>query len=258
MVNSVFTRFIVAGSLIFSLSACTTDNEGAIDNRTGDNINPYGVYDANDRDGRNYNANRLGMNTRNNILNTDRLNNRASDMRANNIHQNTNVRESKKIANAIANMKEVKRANVLLTDNNAYIAVELTDNTNKGMTGKSIKGKSLKGTSKGNVEYYGLGMNAGKKVRSFSDTMTNEVKKKISNKVKSMDKNVNNVYVSANADFVERINNYMVDIGEGRPVRGFMDEFNTFMNRVFPMNMDRNMNNNDNNNQRSIMNPTNR
>ncbi|NDI37166.1 YhcN/YlaJ family sporulation lipoprotein [Chengkuizengella sediminis] len=248
----MFTKLIVAGSLIFSLSACTTDNEGAMDNRTGDNVSPYGVYDSN----RNYNANRLGMNTRNNILNTDKL--RASDMRANNVHQNTNVRESKKIANAIVNMKEVNRANVLLTDNNAYIAVELTDNTKNGMTRKSMKGKSLKGTSKGNTEYYGLGMNTGKKVRSFSDTMTDDVKKKISSKVKSMDNNVKNVYVSANANFVDRINNYMVDIGEGRPVRGFMDEFNTFMNRVFPMNMDKNVDYKDNNNQRSIMNRTNR
>ncbi|NBI28818.1 YhcN/YlaJ family sporulation lipoprotein [Chengkuizengella marina] len=249
MVNSIFTRLIVAGSLIFSLNACTTtDNEGALDNRTGDNISPYGVYDADDRYGMNYNGNRLGMNTRNNILNTDRLN-PASNMRA---HQNTNVRESKKLANEIANMKEVRRANVLLTDNNAYIAVELTNNTKNGMTGKSMKGRSLNGTSRGNIEYYGLGMNTGKKVRSFSDTMTDDVKKKISKKVKSMDKNVKNVYVSANANFVDRINNYMVDIGEGRPVRGFMDEFNTFMNRVFPMNMDRNVDNREMNTQRNM------
>ncbi|MDP5272642.1 YhcN/YlaJ family sporulation lipoprotein [Chengkuizengella axinellae] len=317
MVNSVFSRIILAGSLIFSLSACTTtDNEGAMDTRSRDNnVRPYGVYDNNDRLGvRNYNNNRYNANrynvlnggkgTQNNIRNTDRMTNRASDLRANNVHQNTNIRESKKIADELVRMKEVKRANVLLTDNNAYIAVELAKGTttnqmkgtslkgttNSQMKGTSIKGKtnnqmkssSLKGTSMHGTrgsEYYGLRMNTGKiagsysknnkmgtysnnkmttksnnQVGTYTDTMENNVKNKITEKVKSMDKNVKNVYVSANADFVERVNNYMVDIGEGKPVRGFMEEFNTFMDRVFPMNVD----NNNNRTNRTILNPANR
>ena len=69
-----------------------------------------------------------------------------------------------------SDLKEVKHADIIVAGNQAYVAVVLT-NGNKG-------------------------------------AVENNLKKKIAKKVRSTDKNIDNVYVSANPDFVERMQEY--------------------------------------------------
>ena len=75
------------------------------------------------------------------------------------------------------------QANVLVTDNNAYVAAKLE-------------------------------VNAGNKLER-------NVEKKISDIVKSTDRNIDNVYVSVNPDFYTRTTSYANDIRNGHPVAGF-------------------------------------
>ena len=93
-------------------------------------------------------------------------------------------------------MKEVKSARVLITDHTAYVAAVL-NNDEGGRVSKRIENK-------------------------IADT------------VRSVDKSVDNVYVSTNPDFVDRVNRYANDVGNGRPVKGFGQEFGELVNRVFP------------------------
>ena len=93
-------------------------------------------------------------------------------------------------------MSEVRSANVIVTNRNAYVAVVLTDD------------------SKGEVR--------------------KEIENKISDQVKATDKDIQNVYVSSNPDFVERMRGYGDDLNNGRPIRGLFDEFNEMVQRVFP------------------------
>ena len=61
-----------------------------------------------------------------------------------------------------------------------------------------------------------------------------KIENKIADTVRSVDKSVDNVYVSTNPDFVDRVNRYADDVANGRPVNGFGQEFGELVNRVFP------------------------
>ncbi|EIJ82817.1 hypothetical protein MGA3_06300 [Bacillus methanolicus MGA3] len=107
-------------------------------------------------------------------------------------------------AERIAAMPEVDQANVIVTDNNAYVAAKLNDDHNRA------------NTKNGN---YGL---------------TADIERKISDHVKAVDRDIDNVYVSVNPDFYDRMRNYADDIRAGKPIQGFFEEFTEAVRRVFP------------------------
>ncbi|MCM3742955.1 YhcN/YlaJ family sporulation lipoprotein [Sporosarcina luteola] len=97
-------------------------------------------------------------------------------------------------ADKIASMKEVERANVLVTDRNAYVGVELK---------KDVK-------------------------------ESEQLKKKIADEVRRVHSEFNNVYVSFNPDVATRFTEYGNQIRAGEPVEGFYEEFTTGIHRMFP------------------------
>lgn len=99
-------------------------------------------------------------------------------------------------AKKVADLEEIKYANVIVTNNNAYAAVV------------------LEGDPKGKL--------------------SNEVKDKVADQVRSTDRDINNVYVSENPDFFDRMKDYGDKIRSGEPVAGLGDEFNVMIKRVFP------------------------
>ncbi|AOC90368.1 YhcN/YlaJ family sporulation lipoprotein [Bacillus sp. L381] len=111
-------------------------------------------------------------------------------------NNNRNLRVADKAADKVTDLKEVKNATVIVAGNSAYVAVVLT-NGQKG-------------------------------------AIANHLKQKITDKVKSADKHVRTVYVSANPDFVERMQGYGKRIKNGHPVSGLFDEFGQMVQRVFP------------------------
>ncbi|AUZ25713.1 MULTISPECIES: YhcN/YlaJ family sporulation lipoprotein [Bacillus] len=133
--------------------------------------------------------------------NRDNVDNNVTDNVNNNDNGNNNDNNNRKLevaddaADKITDMKEVKHANVIVAGNQAYVAVVLTN-------GNKEVGKDLK--------------------------------KKISDKVRDTDKNMDNVYVSANPDFVDRMQGYGERIQNGDPIAGFFDEFSETVQRVFP------------------------
>lgn len=135
-----------------------------------------------------------------------------------------NVQLSQEIANQLASLPEVQTANVLVTNNNAYVAVVLRSGTAVTGTGQ---GTNVTGTTNlGNANTGTTG------VRDVSQ----DVKDKIADKVRSVNPNIRNVYVSANPDFVERMNVFAQEVRNGRPVEGLLNEFNNVIKRVFPSN----------------------
>ncbi|WP_445486905.1 YhcN/YlaJ family sporulation lipoprotein [Niallia sp. 03133] len=101
-----------------------------------------------------------------------------------------------KAADKIKDLKEVERAVVIKTDENAFVAVQLT------------------GNKEGNV--------------------TKELEDKVADKVRSVDHDIDNVYVSSNPDFYDRMTNYGQDIENGHPISGLFNEFSETVRRVFP------------------------
>jgi YhcN/YlaJ family sporulation lipoprotein len=98
-------------------------------------------------------------------------------------------------AEKISNLPGVRQANVLITRNNAYVAAVL-DGTAQQLS------------------------------RQLEDQIAREVRK--------VRPDTLNVYVSTNPDFVDRINNYIVDVQQGRPVAGFVEQLNEMVQRLFP------------------------
>lgn len=122
----------------------------------------------------------------------------------------TRVEASQSIADAIAALDEVKTANVLLTNQNAYVAVVLE------------YGAGVSNAADGDTQN-----------RTVTD-VSDQVKRKIAEKVKATNTDIRNVYVSASPDFVERMSSFRQDIQNGKPVAGFIKEFYNVIERVFP------------------------
>ncbi|KYC58980.1 YhcN/YlaJ family sporulation lipoprotein [Heyndrickxia coagulans] len=160
------------------LMGCGNNNGAGDNNGNRNNARPVRYNDTADNNDVRYN------NVRYNTGRTDGNNN------------NNNVRVANRIARSIVDLKEVKQAFVIVTNDNAYVAVLLDRNPN--------------------------------------DKLDKKLKNKISKVVKQTDPSINDVYISENPDFFDQMSVYVNDIRNGRPISGFFNQFNDTIQRVFP------------------------
>ncbi|HEY4552975.1 MAG TPA: YhcN/YlaJ family sporulation lipoprotein, partial [Bacillaceae bacterium] len=99
-------------------------------------------------------------------------------------------------ADRIERLEEVDRASVIVSGKSAYVAVKLDNNEN--------------------------------------NKLTSDLEEKISGHARDTVKDIDNVYVSINPDFYDRMRGFREDIRNGRPVSGFFGEFRESVERVFP------------------------
>ena len=211
------TLMVTATLSTLLLAGCGTDNANDTAMRNQDNTlrnvnynpnnnngypnqnNNYGYPNGNDNviNRADRNNNRDHITNRNNIdgINVNNQNNNRMNVNNRNDNQNR-MAVADKAAEKIVSMREVDQANVIVTDNNAYVAAKLANHN--------------------------------------GNRLEKDIENKISDVVKSTDQNIDNVYVSVNPDFYERTTSYANDIRNGRPIAGFFDEFNTLVRRVFP------------------------
>ncbi|SRR5690625_617830 len=142
---------------------------------------------------------------RNNRMNEGIQNNRQYPNDNINQHQADRYDVSEEAAQKIVDeMDDIEAAYVLTTENNAYVAAVL-DNDNNGRA-------------------------------TNENDLTQDIKEEISDIVRSIDDDIDNVYVSTNPDFVDLTNDYITDFNEGRPIRGFFDQIGDMIERIFPQN----------------------
>lgn len=103
------------------------------------------------------------------------------------------------VADQVAELEEVDSATVILSNRNAYVAV--------------VMNNAKEGTD---------------------EELPKDLEDKISEKVREVKTDVDNVYVSLNPDFVERMKDYGTRIQEGEPIEGFFEEFGKAVRNVFP------------------------
>ncbi|MGM0878923.1 MAG: YhcN/YlaJ family sporulation lipoprotein [Bacillota bacterium] len=108
----------------------------------------------------------------------------------------TQMEVADKAADRIAELDQVRTANVIVTNRNAYVSVVLRDGT------------------KGEV--------------------TDRLENKIADQVRDTDPDIRNVFVSSNPNFVDRMTDYGERINEGDPIEGLFEEFTETVRRVFP------------------------
>jgi YhcN/YlaJ family sporulation lipoprotein len=116
------------------------------------------------------------------------------------MHGNSRLEMSNVIADQLAKQPGIDSAFVMMTDHNSYVAVKQKH--------VSMRGQSME--------------------------MTDAFKDKIADHVKSMSPSVENVYVSTNPDFVRRMASFASEAKNGRPIQGFLAEFNALVERMFP------------------------
>jgi YhcN/YlaJ family sporulation lipoprotein len=172
IVSSAMMALVITG-------CATNDNEDASENlglnRTHqDNLdNPMNVGD-----------------TRQNVNNVNNDNDNDNDNGVN------GMRVSEDISKRVEALKEVSNANVIVTENNAYVGAVLKDGGERDIS--------------------------------------NDLKERVADAVRGADPSVDQVYVSANPDFVQRMDGYAKDIENGKPVEGFAEEFRELVTRIFP------------------------
>ncbi len=136
------------------------------------------------------------QNEKNRINGSQRINNNVVGL-----HGNSHLQMSDAVASHLAAMPEIDSAYVVMTERNAYVAV-----TQNKKTGGHVHGTGL----------------------------SNTLKTKIADQVKSMSSSTQNVYVSANPDFASRMRNFAEETRNGHPIQGFLSEFNALVERIFP------------------------
>ncbi|MBT2293466.1 YhcN/YlaJ family sporulation lipoprotein [Paenibacillus albidus] len=96
--------------------------------------------------------------------------------------------------------------------------------TDAGMGAGMDRGMGTRGT--------GTGM--GNTTNAGTETVTREIKDRVSSEIKKQAPNIDTVYVSANPDFVDRVGMFAEETRAGHPIRGFANEFGTMVERIFP------------------------
>ncbi|MGG0787836.1 YhcN/YlaJ family sporulation lipoprotein [Peribacillus simplex] len=154
----------------------------------------------NDKEGasENLGLNRTHQDNLDNPMKVSDTRQNVNDINNNNDNGNgiNDMRVSKDISNRVEALKEVSNASVIVTENNAYVAAVLKDGGDKDIS--------------------------------------NDLKERIADAVRGADPSVDQVYVSANPDFVQRMKGYANDIQNGKPVAGFAEEFRELVTRIFP------------------------
>ncbi|WP_010271016.1 YhcN/YlaJ family sporulation lipoprotein [Paenibacillus senegalensis] len=214
---------LLAGALVLILAGCGAETrDGAMD------INQQGLN-------RDHGYQNMQPNAMNNTPNRNNANT------GHRFDANTTMEMSQKIADGVAAMDEVETAHVMLAGNNAYVAVMLhhgagiTNEPNgNGSTGAHTD--SNMGQTNNNAATNSANANTNNGTNWTIEEITPEIKQKIAAKVKELDGNIQDVFVSANPDFMERMKVYADEFGKGRPLTGFVEELGAMIERVFPAN----------------------
>ncbi|GAA0300388.1 YhcN/YlaJ family sporulation lipoprotein [Gracilibacillus halotolerans] len=178
-------------------SGIQSDDHGARDGRTPAETNYPPMNTQRQPDTRMDTGNRdVDQNRNGNQGNTGENNNQRNTGENNNQNQNENNYDvAEKAADRIKQeVSEVNNVYVLTTDNNAYVAATWDKD---------------------------------------DEDLSDDTKKKITQAVKSVENDIDNVYITTNPDFFDLTDNYVNDLDE-RPVRGFFDQIGNMIERVFP------------------------
>ncbi|WHY69362.1 YhcN/YlaJ family sporulation lipoprotein [Neobacillus sp. SuZ13] len=230
MVRKSWMTFVLATTLL-GLTGCANDNDNAVNN----------------------NSNDLGVNNvRNNAINGVNVRNVS----------NQNLRVSARAIRNVESLNEVDQANVIIRNNDAYVAVRLegTQNGARARGGTTGTGPNMNAT-------YGNGYNSGttgtngsanlhattgnrnnatitgttgtrtnariNRANDLNARGNNTLDQKIINQVRAADRSIDNVYISYDTDTFGQMTNYSNDIRTGTNRDGLWNDFTNSVNRMF-------------------------
>lgn len=108
-----------------------------------------------------------------------------------------------------------------------------TDADNLAKAVQRIPGiRSAAAVISGDAAYIGINIDINSSIDNTSKIQN--IKKQAADTVRNTDRNIKTVYVSADADFIQRIDKISNDVRNGKPVEGFEDELNEIVKRITP------------------------
>jgi YhcN/YlaJ family sporulation lipoprotein len=147
-------------------------------------------------------------------------------------HQNYRMEASQDIAERIRKAEGLSDVYVILTDRNAYVAVnkriDAGDRLQRGAAGADGLPSSRTGSRAGLNSKSAGGTTGGK------DKSGGTLEERIARHVKEMAPMIERVYVSEEPDFVSRMSEYIQTARRGEPIQGFIAQFNAMVERLFP------------------------
>lgn len=233
----------VALATTVALVGCGTTNnddgtamrDGGNDGNTNVEQTRYNDHADNNRHNDRINNDRGAENTRYNDNN--RINNREG------AKNNKRYDVSKEAADKItSDIDDIDRAYVLTTNNNAYVGVAMhgdrtdrNDNNNKDDNGDRTNTDRNDVTNHDGVNNTGdLNHTNDANMNNGKHDVTDDVKKQVTDAVKSVDNDIDNVYVTTNPDFIDLTSDYADEARNGHPIGGFVDQIGDMVKRVFP------------------------
>lgn len=158
-------------------------------------------------------------------------------------HNNTRLEFVQSTTDAVDDLKGVRSSFVFVTDKNAYVAIVL-DNTATGTKGKGTILFSDRTIASPGVDHhsnvsYALPPGYVVMDKYSFDTIPNpqdissEFVQELSARVAQYHPTVNNVFVSANQQFINRLSVYAHESWRGQPLQPYVDEFNALANDHF-------------------------
>jgi len=203
-------RFTVIGAFVLALAAC--GNQTGV--RDGTTPNQYQGYRTNTMDN-------------------------GTPGKANGLHNNQNMRVDRKIARMIEQINGISRANVLVGDTNAYVAVELDANQKQARNDNDRMNRTDRNigqNNRGNMNPTGMmGTMSARDgvVDSEMNGISSKMRQQIEQKVRQQAPKVKSVFISSERDFVDQMTMYGKQFDAGRPVRNLMRQFNNFVGGIF-------------------------
>jgi hypothetical protein len=230
--------FSVLTVLILALAGCAMDGDnqdGTMgDNRDNNNVEQTRFNDTNRgmNDNRDYGMRRT----------SEREQERDDNTAGNN---NDRYEVADEAADRITEqVDEIDRAYVLTTENNAYVAagLDIDRSDRNDRDGQGTANNPNRNATNGDRNVQDNTNNLTRNTTDgidndhFDDQLSDDVKEEIADIVKSVNNDIDNVYVSTNPDFFDLTNNYADDMNNEEPVEGFFDQIGNAIERLFPQN----------------------
>ncbi len=262
MRTKLFSVIIATFLVLVGCQGTNNNQEGQGTNQDGQGMNNTFEKTRTTRDNGN---NRDGNMTENNnwTQNVSDRNRNSNNRDSNNTQDRYDV--SDEAANRIVEeIGDIDRAYVLTTRNNAYVAAQLDksnqtpkdnltyndrQNSSAGMNVRNVNDRNVKDrtVNEGDSnQRKSDNHSANKRDRPSdevdkkrdveADEVTDEVKNQIADIVQDVDNDIENVYVSTSPDFFDLTHNYVNDMNDGKPIRGFFDQIGNTIERIFPQN----------------------
>lgn len=160
-------------------------------------------------------------------------------------HRNATLSYDERLSAAVSDIPGVAQAFVMVTDSNAYAAI-LTDHTATGTSGGNASRYETDNTGTQEGYYNGAnkdrtvrdsdwiasGKNSWDTVRDHED-LSHPFKQTIALKIRELHPEVKDVFISANRDFVNRVNKLSQEQWMGRSLNGYVKEFNAICEEIF-------------------------